>query len=178
MASKVSFSYQHQSLVEIAGIHDVARASLIYYHDPQNPGYSSVFAGLNNSEITGLLAAHLQELDVRSAFGVLASLEAVLRIDYLLRVYRRDKDPISREFRAAYALYGPNFRLEDGILEAWKTHYPPCRTLISSLFGAMNYRHWIAHGRYWLPKFGQQYDYYNVSALAIAVKAGLPLMAQ
>jgi len=38
--------------------------------------------------------------------------------------------------------------------------------LINALQGAFKYRHWLAHGRYWVPKYGQKYDFDSVYVLA------------
>jgi hypothetical protein len=89
---------------------------------------------------------------------LVSAAEALLRVDYLTRVYRRDKDPLSRRFRAIYKKVDARARLDDDILAAWKAEYPEAQSKIGDFLGLSNFRHWLAHGRYWSPKLGQSYD--------------------
>jgi hypothetical protein len=43
--------------------------------------------------------------------------------------------------------------------------------IIGELRGAFKFRHWLAHGRYWKPKFGRRYDFNDIYTIAdIALK--------
>jgi hypothetical protein len=50
------------------------------------------------------------------------------------------------------------------------------RKLIGDLRGAFNFRHWLAHGRYWEPKLGRNYDFVTVYGLAASVLSSFPLL--
>jgi len=65
--------------------------------------------------------------------------------------------------------------LEDDILEMWKTYSTVSARIIGDLRGAFRFRHWVAHGRYWVPKFGQNYDFGAIYTLADEVFLTFPL---
>ena len=83
-------------------------------------------------------------------------------IQYLQRVYKRDKDPLSKSFRDLYREKENRARLDEDILELWKNHHPELKGVIGDFKGALKLRHWLAHGRYWLPRLGRLYDAYSV----------------
>jgi hypothetical protein len=57
-------------------------------------------------------------------------------------------------------------RLDGELLHLWGKHAAVPTGVVSAMSGAFKYRHWLAHGRYWMPKFGRQYDYRTVYAIA------------
>jgi len=83
-------------------------------------------------------------------------------VDFLSRVYNKRKDPVSRDFRHIYVSRCDHnkakVRFEEDILDTWSEHRPEIRSDLGRLKGAMKYRHWLAHGRYWVPKIGWRYD--------------------
>jgi hypothetical protein len=162
--AKVSFSNANLDLTDITQHHADVESSLRDYFK-LNPR----FIGEPPEKVDQLLNECLIEHEQSTVLNLLASLEAALRIDYLQRCYRKMKDPLSREFRQLHAKKGPRASLADEILPAWKdcTSVPP--QIISDLKGAFRYRHWLAHGRYWVPKLGQKYDYVGVSILAASI---------
>jgi hypothetical protein len=99
--------------------------------------------------------------------------EGMFKVDYLNRCYGKKKDELSRELRALYNKYEDDVSFDEDILRAWKQHVHGLGALISEIRGAFKFRHWLAHGRYWNPKLGMNYDYYSVSILAVEVKSVL-----
>ncbi|MGB7132439.1 MAG: hypothetical protein WBD59_16615 [Candidatus Sulfotelmatobacter sp.] len=65
--------------------------------------------------------------------------------------------------------------MDEDILEAWSEHSSGSRQLIAELRGAFNFRHWLAHGSYWVPKLGRKYDFNFVYSLADDVLEAFPL---
>lgn len=98
------------------------------------------------------------ELEYLAMLDLLASAEATIKVDFLNRVYDRKKDNISRKFRDTYNEKKNNISLENDILDAWKELVPATKKEVSDFKGALNLRHWLAHGRYWTPKFGRNYS--------------------
>lgn len=172
MPKRVSLSGQQLSMEDISLHYQDFRQSLIAYFDNRN---LSRFSGYTTSELIAELQERLDEIDKISAFNTLAAIEAALRVDYLHRCQGRKKDKLSRKFRTAFKARGPRIGLEDEILEIWKTHDPDLRLIIGHLRGALKFRHWLAHGRYWEPKLGQKYDFAVVYALAEEVLKSFPL---
>jgi hypothetical protein len=144
-------------LVELAEYHnDVIAALKLYFAHaakvaPQN---------LRRKEaIDNVLTSRLEETDQRTAFFILARLEAAFRMDYECRCKKKMKDDLSKSFWRIWRNRKTRVHLEDDIFEAWKAHSSVSKRLISELRGAFNFRHWLAHGRYWTPKLGRRYDF-------------------
>ncbi len=174
MPDRVSFSGRHLDLERIATHHADVEASLRLYFSSSSPCYARRFTDCLESEVRSELSEHLEEHEIRTIFSILSALEAAFCIDYLQRSYKRKKDPLSRALRMLFEEEGPRASL-DNIFDRWKKHASVSGGLMGDLKGAFKYRHWIAHGRYWKPKLGRQYDYDGVCALAEIVFASFPL---
>jgi hypothetical protein len=135
------------------------------------------FIGYTVAEVDSARDVRILETEIRSSLVALASIEAAFRVDYLTRVERRLKDALSVKLRDLHSQQGVRISFEADILEAWKDSYPELKTLIGDLKGALKYRHWLAHGRYWTPKFGRDYDYLTIDLLAIAIQNNFPLLS-
>lgn len=109
---------------------------------------------------------------------VLTKMEASFRIDYLVRCRQKKKDDLSRGFREVYKAKAHKVSLENDILKAWKNVCPVTKKLMDDLGGALRYRHWVAHGRYWVPKFASKYDFVSVYSLAEEILKTLPLCSR
>lgn len=172
--SRITFSNQNLNLIEIATQHFDVEHSL---RNSFIPGHSLVLMKYPTDtadEIRVRLVDRLGENDIAACMNLLASIEARFRVDYFARCYRRLKDELSRAMRELYSRRGEKVSLEDEIFEHWKRHTSVPPRLISELRGAFRYRHWIAHGRYWVPKLGQKYDFFGISVLAQTVQSSLP----
>jgi hypothetical protein len=101
----------------------------------------------------------LDEADMQASLFIIAAAEAAIRVDFHERVVKKKpKDSVTRAFRSIYNDQGKGrIRLED-ILDTWATNIPIAKADIRTFKGALRFRHWLAHGRYWVPKFGQTYD--------------------
>jgi len=124
---------------------------------------------------------YIEELEKTSSLTLLSFLEAIFRVDYLTRCYRKEKDDLSRKFRVIYKKKANRASLENDILEIWKKHCYDSEkreylNLISELIGTLKYRHWLAHGRYWEPKLGRIFDYYYIYELSEQICNTLPLI--
>jgi hypothetical protein len=150
----------------IAEYHNDVERSLRLYFTEVSPSFSMRFLGLRPEEIQAELTARLEETDQRSAFFVLTTLEGFFRVDYERRCRKRMKDPLSRALRAIYKLREKRVSLDEDIFEAWSENSPELRQLIGQLRAAFRFRHWLAHGRYWVPKLGRKYDFNFVYSLA------------
>jgi hypothetical protein len=178
MSDKVSFSSATQSLEEISDYYKVtAEALRKYYNTAENSNpIPARFIGLSQNELEKELTERLNELNKNVSLSLLSAIEASLRIDYLNRVYRREKDDLSRVFREIHKTKGNKASLEEDILSSWKKYHPKYKSIFSDIMGALKYRHWLAHGRYWVPKLGRQYDFYSISIIAIRFYQDVPLI--
>lgn len=165
MVNKVSFSDKHSTIEEIEKFYLYSTQSLIPYFSEEN----SNFIGFTISELNNELKEHKLALDRMSALEILAFLEARFRIDYLIRCQERKKDPLSRALRDIYSIKGNKASLADDILSTWKEINPSHKATLDSFTKALDYRNWLAHGRYWEPKKNphiNKYDYLGINLIA------------
>ncbi|HZG27647.1 MAG TPA: hypothetical protein VE079_04220 [Ensifer sp.] len=177
MGKRVSFSGESLNLQDTADFHKDTEAALKQYYSTVSPTYEIRFFGNSAQDVESELAVRLAELNRNSTLTVLALIEARFRIDYELRRRKRKRDPVSTEFRELYAAKGSRVSLEDDILGVWRKNKPGHVALVGNLRSAFKFRHWMAHGRYWTPKFGRQIDYLAAHALAQLTLASFPLMS-
>ncbi len=170
MLKKVSFSGENLSLLEIADYYDDSEKALRLFFSSKNPEYSLRFNGYTEEEVEEELKLRLQELDKAISFSILSALEALFRIDYLNRCYNKKKDNLSRKMRNIYNQKGVHASLKDDILSSWKVICPEYKGFISEVITAFGYRNWLAHGRYWEPKLGRNYDYQSLYDLAYSIE--------
>jgi len=172
---RVPFSSENVIIADLALHHTDIENSLRNYFNANASSFPARFAGYSDSELTAELQTRLAEVDMTSSLTILSALEAVFRIDYLQRCYQKEKDSLSRAFRALHRRKASKVDLENEIFDLWKQHTDGATKLISDLKGAFKYRHWLAHGRYWEPKLGKKYDFFSLYTLAASVLANFPL---
>jgi len=133
--------------------------------------------GLTPAELDDLFRRYETELELCVSLSLLAATEAALRVDFHNRVSNRSKDALSRAFRQIRKRRGKRVRLDEDILTAWSDHHSLARRSIGDFRGALNLRDWLAHGRYWTPKLGRQYDSQGIFRLseALLVATKLPI---
>jgi hypothetical protein len=112
---------------------------------------------------------------------LLATAEAILRIDFNRRVGARKRDGLSKRFRAikknaindarARSARRARIRLDDDILEAMTGE----GIRVSEFRGALKLRHWLAHGRYWRPNLGRNYTPEEVFEICEACRFDFPI---
>ena len=163
-----------QSLPEIAEYQADAVDSLGLFFSTLGENNVSRYLSSTPSELSEVLTRRVIETDLRSSLAVLSSLEAVFRIDYLIRCQDRLKDDLSRDFRELNKQSAARVSLEDDILGLWSQHHPTLKKRIGEFRGALKLRHWLAHGRYWIPKLGRKYDFADVYLLATIILGEFP----
>ena len=135
-----------------------AKQSLADGASPQDP---KLF-GMTLAEAAQYFDALEGEADTQASLFLIAAAEATLRVDFLERVKKRRRDSVSRAFRDVYKSRRDHskarVRLEDDILATWAAEVPEARSHVGTFRAALRFRHWLAHGRYWVPKLGQRYD--------------------
>jgi hypothetical protein len=167
-------SFPPPTIDELAAYHqDILRALHLYF-SPLNPKYEEQFVGKTQDEVKRELETRLEESDRRSSFVVLTILEASFRIDFEARCEKKLEDVLSRHFFQVQER-GRRVRLDEDILEGWKTHgaVPPAE--ISELRGAFKFRHWFAHGR--SRDLGRNYDFLTVRLMAERITSRFPFEA-
>lgn len=176
--SRVSFSGSEQTIDTIDQYFRHTASSIRLYFSLANPEAEVLFAGLSQIELQDQFKAVSEENDRLNSMNLLSAIEAAFRIDYLLRCYNKKKDPLSRAFRKLHHQKADKASLQEDIFDAWKNYGGVSNHVVSDLKGAFNYRHWLAHGRYWVPKLGRKYDYFSIFTLGQQVVSSFPLECQ
>ncbi len=184
MAKRITFSGANPSINDIWEWYEISEKSIIEYKTSVidsvlgNEALPEYFIGMSIDEINEFFEDHINELNHLVSFSLLSSAEATFKVEYLQRVYNKDKDTISRTFRKLYKLKGVSVSLEDDLLSVWSDHFSGASYVsraIGDLKGAFNFRNWLAHGRFWTPKLGRKYDAFTVFTIAQGILSKLAL---
>jgi hypothetical protein len=164
------------TLDKISEYHEDAVDSLQAFFEPVSAGAQLRYLFSTPKELEAIRNERIIETELRSALAVLATIEAAFRVDFLTRCQEKKKDALSRVFRGLNKRYRKPYLidLDNQILESWAAHHPEFRSTIGELRGALNYRHWLAHGRYFIPKLGRRYDYSWLYLLAKGIADSFP----
>ncbi len=175
---RVSFSGDQKTIQDVWEWYECLRklstgkkAKLLSDIEHNRPATDPTFVGMTPEEVDEFF----RELDYVTMLDLLAAGEAAIRIDFLNRVYNRGKDSVSKRFREIYQAKGSQAALDEDILETWKELKPGTKQKVGGFNGALNLRHWLAHGRYWTPRLGRDYspgDIYDI-AYDLLVAIGL-----
>ncbi len=109
------------------------------------------FFGMLMGDFETALAEMRAELDTQVTLALVASFEAVIRLDFEDRCTRRLKDAVSKGLRKLRDAHGKQVGLED-ILNIWTDkHGTPhvIKPITGNFKQLIRFRHWLAHGRYW-----------------------------
>ena len=130
---------------------------------------------LTDGKVNDYFANLSIEIDHQVCLNLIASAEAAIMVDFLNRVYDRTRSVVTRQFRElARRAEEENRRVRlDEILEIWLGHEGSPRKLIEDFRAALNYRHWLAHGRYWNPKLGRDYDPMLIQDITVRLRSAL-----
>ena len=112
----------------------------------------SPFDGKTLSEVDAYFNSVLEEVDHHVCLSLIASAESAIIVDFRRRIADRKKDVVSRSFIELFKLKDRDVRkvkFDDDILQTWASQSRGCKKAIGEFRGALNYRHWLAHGRYW-----------------------------
>jgi hypothetical protein len=163
--AKISFSGQEKSIESVLNWYEDQKEALRDLRakivdaiiNSKSIKVDDKFIGLTLSEINEYFINNEAELEHLACFDTISATEALLRVDYYKKVYNKDKSALGRIFRDVYKKKGNRISLEEDIIENWKK--TSGNEVFSNFLGLLNYRHWLAHGRYWNPKFGRNYSF-------------------
>jgi hypothetical protein len=135
--------------------------------------HQSRLIGLTRREVGEFFDAQKGQLELLTMFELLATTEAILRIEFKARVTARKKDSLSRRFRNIHKARGDKIRLDEDILVAMKEEGMSAR-VVAAFRGTLRLRDWLAHGRHWHPKLGRGYAPGDVFDIARALIDSIP----
>lgn len=188
MVEKLALSGKNLDIDYIWTWYEISKKSIMEFKESMincalnNRDVPDYFAGMTLNEIDEFFDNHLNELDYLVSFNLLSAAEASIKIDFLRRVWNRDKDAVSKKFRVLHkSLHkskGIRAKLDEHILKIWDSQsyrIGGLKKIIGEFRGALNFRNWLAHGRFWFPKLGRKYDAETVFSIIQAVLSGLEL---
>ena len=136
--------------------------------------HESRFIGLTRTEVEEFFDEQRGHLELLTMFEIIATTEAILRIEFRDRVAARRKDGLSRRFREVHKANGEKIRLDEDILVTRKEE-GVAASIVGAFRGTLRLRHWLAHGRHWNPKLGRGYTPGDVFDIAKALVDSIPL---
>ncbi len=115
------------------------------------------FRGYSEKELKKHLAYHLQEAEYDACLALLAAIEAAFRLDFDYRHRAKRKDSRSSEIRRMSKLPRNDFSHDiamSDLFDLLAVDGSASGRTINLLKVFFQYRHWLAHGRYWRLKIG------------------------
>ena len=199
------FSANHLSLDSVDSFYKRSLASIeCRYSRNTNQHYSIDFPDMTEDEISIEAQNLIDELQKEMVFQLLTGIEALLRIDYIIRIDKKDKQPISCYFRNGYKMYeqhkkrnnktleykknesdvkwkaADKYRVDlcDIILKGWREFYPDNKVCIDLLADAIKYRNWLAHGRYRKFDDEDKYTFFRICNIVATFKETIKPLLQ
>ena len=173
MSDRITFSHANQNLDEIAESYNLMTMALerVRHDILRGIDVPDAFIGYSHPELKAHFDRQGEELNRTMCLNLIVAVDARFHQDYWERVYNRKKDPLSRRFRDVYPSTVIRASLDEHILEAWKGVDPRIKSAVGEFKSALKFRHWLAHGRYWVPKLGRAYDFFSVFTICEAVES-------
>jgi hypothetical protein len=174
MAKKLARSQMEREGHEINMTYNILTSSVNKWFKDKIYENDRCFLLEDNSEIETIRQIQLSEVEKYTAFDMIASIEAMFKIDYCIRCENKLRDDLSRDFREIYKIAAQRVSLQKDILTIW-LKYNPGNSLLKELNTIFQYRHWIAHGRYWRfnTQISRKYDFKYLYTLYTQLKNNL-----
>jgi len=178
---KTSFTNSHSKIEDIEEYYVDSEDSLNTFYDVdfESGEISAKFLGYSKKEIFGELKERKETLDRMCSLELLAAIEARVKIDYIIRGQDKLRDDLSKKIRVVYDSKENRASLKDDIISVWRTEFPKHKTRLDNFGLALDYRNWLAHGRYWQPKRAphiHRYDYLSIYSLAEDILDNMDLL--
>ncbi len=178
---KTAFSNAHSSLEDVQEYYIDSENSLNSFYNINSASgrIPAKFISYTQQELNEELKTRKETLDRMCSLEILAAIEARIKIDYIIRGQNKPRDHFSKKLRAIYDKKENRASFVDDILSTWKAELPKHKTRLDDLGKALDYRNWLAHGRYWLPKKTphiDRYDYLLIYALASDILTNMELL--
>jgi hypothetical protein len=165
VVNPLSKSDKHRTFDEVRKIFEERKYALKNFFVPQN----EYFTGLSETEIGKQLTEHLMEAEYDACLTLFAAIEAALRIDCDYCCRKRLKDQRAKAVRKMVQTFEgrPFNRIPlNEIFKQLLVDQSVKKSIVNRLKQFFQFRHWLAHGRYWTFKSGIQPDFLDVYELA------------
>lgn len=178
---KTLFTNSHSTIEDIERYYVDSEGSLNSFYDVDfdSGEISAKFFGYSKEEVFDELKERKETLDRMCSLELLAAIEARVKIDYLIRGQDKLRDNLSKKIRVVYNCKENRASLKDDIIAIWRTELPEHKKRLDNFCLALDYRNWLAHGRYWHSKRTphiHRYDYLSIYSLAEDIFENMELL--
>ncbi len=178
---KTTFTNAHSTIGDIEGYYVDSESALnsFYSVDLGLGEIPAKFFGYAAQEVFDELKERKETLDRMCSLELLAAIEARIKIDYLVRGQNKLRDQFSKKIRVVYDSKETKASLKGDIISVWRSEFPEHKTRLDNFCLALDYRNWLAHGRYWQSTKAPhiyKYDYLSIYLLAEDIIGNLNLI--
>lgn len=149
------------TLSKVAEYYDNTREAIENYYNPD--GINPALVGKSRKEVRSIREELLRELSIDCGMMLMSAVEASFRSDFVLRCRKSKKEQIDIDFKKVLGgvseLY--RVRIKEDLIDRWSKEFPSDKHCFSMLKNRLDYRNWVAHGRYW-----NKYQNAGVSTMA------------
>jgi len=139
----------NQSIDEIADYYETTKIALKNYKKSikKETELKNSFLFYSEEELNGIFKNYENILEINCSFNLLSALEAYFRIDFETRNRLQQTDKLSKKLIKFYPKKEGDFVSLSLILKIW-LKYSTYKNEIATFQKLIDYRNWIAHGRY------------------------------
>lgn len=124
------------------------------YSDVLNVNYLSDFFGRSLCSVEEERDKAYDELEKEATLCLLSYMESIFRTDFIMRCELKKKDMLALLFRKTYSPAKRKYQygFKDVVISGWKEVHPDKTDAFNHILEMMEFRNWLAHGRYWVFK--------------------------
>ena len=150
---------------------NVREAIRTKYSDTLNINYLADFFGRSPNSVEEERDRAYEELEKEATLCLLSYMESIFRTDFILRCELKKKDKLAILFRKTYSPTKRKYQygFKDVVIKGWKEVHPDKVDAFNHILEMMEFRNWLAHGRYWV--FKDNPNKYTYTAVHSAIEA-------
>ena len=141
------------------------------YSDTLNINYLADFFGRSSRSVEEERDKAYEELEKEATLCLLSYMESVFRTDFIMRCELKKKDKLAMLFRKTYSPSKRKYQygFKDVVISSWKEVHPSKTDTFNRILEMMEFRNWLAHGRYWA--FKDNLNKYTYEAVHSVIEA-------
>jgi hypothetical protein len=162
--SRFSINEERENLPEVWFFYRDCRYALLAYKSSilESLGKSLPppveFIGMTRDEVDEHFNYLKEKLEMMISLRLLSATDACICVDFIHRTEERKKDKLSKslvELKKEKTRRNLDIKLDE-ILKIWRREIPALKKQLDVFSLLLEFRHWLAHGCYWTPKFGRK----------------------
>jgi hypothetical protein len=168
----------NQSIDEIAKYFEATKIALNLYRNSikKETDLVELFLFYSDDELDKLFNNYKNSLEINCSFNLLSAVEAYFRIDFETRIRSKPSDKLSEELIKIYHKNNNGFVSIARILKKWFI-FSAYKGEIDSFQDFIDYRNWIAHGRYSKITDNKRFNYQSILIFSKKVENTIPFLS-